>query len=386
MAQSLLIEDRPLTQTLPIEILRCPITRGVLEELSLLELERLNAEICGGRLRHLDGSQVQQTCQAALQTTDGSLVYRIEDGILVLLASLAIARDDTRIHDRVTLPSEDKRAVQDFYDQVGWNKGNSGDFVDAELWEDRRDVAHKYIQKCHMRVSRAIKPAGKYLLDVASGPIQYPEYMSYSNDYKARVCVDISFVALKEAQRKLGAHGIYILGDITNLPMQDGAVDGAVSLHTIYHVPADEQEKAFREIFRVLKPGCTAAVVYCWKSRLIKALRVPARLASLPFRMIRKLGRATSRKRSNLDDKRDERPQKRLYYHAHRYSWLADREWEFPLELRVWRSIDVPLMRAYIHRWLFGRVLLAMLYRMEEWMPRLCGRLGAYPLIVMYKP
>lgn len=383
MAQATLLEDRQRTKAAPTAILRCPITGGILEEMAAHELDQLNEEICLGQLCHFDGSPVRDVCHAALQTVDRALAYRIEEGILVLLPALAMVRDETHFDDRSSLPSADKRAVQDFYDEVGWNKGTSGDFVDAELWEDRRRVSQTYIQNCHRRVGRAIKPAGTYLLDVASGPIQYDEYLSYSRDYAARICVDISFAALTEARRKLGDRGIFILGDITNLPLRDGAVDGAVSLHTIYHVPAGEQSRAFQEIFRVLKPGCSAAVVYCWKSRFVKALKMPARIASLPIRLLRKV---FQRRPSRTHVGQEERPQKRLYYHAHRYSWLSQQDWEFPYEVRVWRSIDVPLMRAYVHRWLLGRALLGVLYRIEECVPRMCGRFGAYPLIVIYKP
>ena len=35
------------------------------------------------------------------------------------------------------------------------------------------------------------------------------------------------------------------LADVTNLPLKNDIVDAVVSLHTIYHVPKDEQRKAF---------------------------------------------------------------------------------------------------------------------------------------------
>ena len=389
MSHSLLVQDRRSALTVPTEILRCPVTRGPLHELSHVELDALNARIADGRMRHLDGSTVEEPCQVALQTADRSLVYRVHDDIAVLLPALAMVPEESLHEHQAYGMSDDKRAVQDFYEAVGWNQGKTGEFVDAELWEDRRPVSRDYIRKCHQRVARHVKPAGRYLLDVASGPIQYDEYLTYSEHYAARICVDISLAALREARRKLGPRGIYILGDITNLPLRDGMVDGAVSLHTIYHVPADEQAAAFDEIFRVLRPGCTAAIVYCWRSGLIKALGLPAKLARWPLRMLRKmvaalLGRSATNRRP--DARSAHTPQEKLYYHAHPYSWFARQAFGFPAEVRTWRSISVPLMRAYVHRWLFGRALLAVLYFVEEHLPHACGRFGAYPLIVIYKP
>lgn len=61
--------------------------------------------------------------------------------------------------------------------------------------------------------------------------------------------------ALREGQKRLATDkGIFILGDLTNLPIADGVIDDAVSLHTIYHIPADLQATAVDEIVRVLKP------------------------------------------------------------------------------------------------------------------------------------
>ena len=117
------------------------------------------------------------------------------------------------------------------------------------------------------------------MLDAGSGPVQYPEYLTYSNGFDFRICVDISFLALKEAQKKIGMKGIYILGDVTNIPLQDNVVDGAVSLHVIYHVPKEEQVTAIRELHRVLKPASSAALVYSWpNSSLMKRWLFPRRI------------------------------------------------------------------------------------------------------------
>jgi ubiquinone/menaquinone biosynthesis C-methylase UbiE len=272
-----------------------------------------------------------------------------------------------------------KRDVQDFYDEVGWVQDGDGVFVDAALFEDLRDVASDYLHACHLRVGQHLPSRGRYLLDVASGPVQYPEYLTYSEQYEARICVDLSYAALRAAQRRLGDHGIYLLGDITNLPLQDGVVDAAVSLHTIYHVPADEQAQAFREVTRVVQSGGRAAVVYVWKNRWIRASLLPARIVQLPGRLLGKLLRA-------VQPHETPQPRPRLHFHAHSYRWFVEQNWPFQYKIRCWRSVTTPLTRCYVHRWLLGRVALRFLLRIEETFPETLGRIGAYPLIMIEKP
>ena len=92
-----------------------------------------------------------------------------------------------------------KEQVRQFYDQIGWQTVSDGTYQNAR-YEDLRPVAREYIHRCHMRVKQALAPSGRLLLDAGSGPIQYPEYLTYSQGYQQRVCLDISIVALEEAR------------------------------------------------------------------------------------------------------------------------------------------------------------------------------------------
>lgn len=373
----------PMTSTVPCpaSILRCPITHGRLQPLRVEELAGVNDRVGRGEMRHPDGTPVRGELKAGYRTSDGQYVYGVRDGIVLLLPTLAMVCRPPHAGDQPAAATlrQEKNAVQDFYDEVGWVQNKGGVFVDAELWEDLRDVTANYIRDCHLRVKQHLPPRGRYLLDVASGPVQYPEYVTYSEDYEARICVDLSYAALQAAQRNLGDRGIYILGDITNLPLQDNAVDAAVSLHTIYHVPADEQAQAFREVARVLQAGGRAAVVYVWKNRWIRAAMLPARLLQLPFRLGRKLFRAVRPPSAS-----DQRP--RLHFHAHKYRWFVEQEWPFAYDIRSWRSVTAAFTKCYFHRWLLGRAALSLLYRCEDAFPRAFGRFGAYPLILIDKP
>ena len=59
---------------------------------------------------------------------------------------------------------------------------------------------------------------------------------------------------------------------------------------------------------------------------------------------------------------------------------------DIPLEIRVWRSVNVRFLRTFIHPHLGGRGLLALIYWLEERFPHYCGEHGVYPLIILRKP
>jgi ubiquinone/menaquinone biosynthesis C-methylase UbiE len=256
-----------------------------------------------------------------------------------------------------------------------------GSFTDASRFEDLRPVSHEYRSRCHLRVNRYLrKPGGKYLLDVASGPIQYPEHRTYSEGYGVRICGDISVQALREARRRLGDTGRYVQCDIVRLPFKTNAVDGVVSLHTVYHVPAGEQSIAFGEIVRVLKPGSRAVVAYDWANH--SPLMTLATSPRLAMRAVRRVFRLME-KRQN---KECGTTAAGLYFHPHGFSWVQQNLISrYNMEIAVWRSVSIPFLRMYVHRWLFGTLFLRCVYRLEEIFPGFLGKSGAYPLFIFTK-
>lgn len=73
-----------------LDILCCPTTQQPLRLLTRNELDQLNRVAGSGALLHADGSTWNDNIVAALITRDGSLIYRIEDDIPVMLADLSI--------------------------------------------------------------------------------------------------------------------------------------------------------------------------------------------------------------------------------------------------------------------------------------------------------
>lgn len=292
--------------------------------------------------------------------------------------------------------TEIKQEVQEFYDQVGWQLVSEDVYQNAR-YEDLRPVSREYIHRCHMRVAQQLKPQGDYILDAGSGPVQYPEYLEYSNGYRYRLCADISITALKEARKRVGDSGLYVVADIATLPFKSEAFDGVICLHTIHHLPEEEHLQAYRELFRVLISNRTAVVVNSWpESKLLEffdpIVRVSQRIRYLYYRMVIKRsfhtnGNSTPNdglQENNSSDHEDS--PKGTHTSRHDVNWINNEVGSFmPVEILVWRSVSVRFLRALIHPWLGGRTWLRLLFWLEERIPHYFGKNGKYPLIVMRK-
>ena len=68
-------------------------------------------------------------------------------------------------------------------------------------------------------------------------------------------CLDYSIDMLGQARKRLGSHAHIkcIQGDVGNLQMENESVDTVVSMNGFHAFP--DKQKAFHEIWRVLKPG-----------------------------------------------------------------------------------------------------------------------------------
>ncbi len=280
-----------------------------------------------------------------------------------------------------------KQQVREFYDQVGWQEIGEGLYQNTH-YEDLRPVSRQYIHRCHLRLLQHLGPSGWYFLDAGSGPIQYPEYLEYSKDYRYRVCADISITALQEARTRIGNHGLFVVADIANLPFKEQAFDGVVSLHTIHHLPEDEHLQAYQELYRLLAWDSTAVVVNGWpSSRMMSAfeplMRLSRRVRSAAGRL-RGESRPERKPRKAKNDRGS--TQKGTFTSRHDYRWVQSVVGaEMPLEILVWRSASVRFLRTLIHTWLGGRYWLRLLYWLEERYPHYFGEVGQYPLIVISK-
>lgn len=288
----------------------------------------------------------------------------------------------------IDMDVEIKQQVREFYDQVGWKEVSEGIYQNAH-YEDLRPVSREYIHRCHMRIMEHLKKNGRYLLDAGSGPIQYPEYLEYSKEYEYRVCLDISIVALQEARKRIGNHGLFVVADIVNLPFKDDVFDGVVSLHTIHHLPINEHLGAYQDLYRVLAHNSKAVVVNGWSNPPV------ARIFAKPIRWTNRL-RGFIRKRLGLPpmgapvvsntNAKQKKKEKSTYVNKNTPAWFQrEVATQVPVDIFVWRSINVRFMRAFIYPGWGGRGLLKLIYWLEEKFPHFLGKNGQYPLVVINK-
>lgn len=339
------------------------------------ELAAMNRALAAGEWMHRDGTTVAAPLQLALGTANRRLVYRIEDEIIWLLADMAIVPATAAAGS--DLPPE-KRVVRAFYDDFGWAKDEAGVFNDTKAFTEVGSQAEVYRRKCNARIGRWLS-GGAVLLDVASGAIPHPEYLDYSNDYETRICVDFSVRALREARQKLGDKGLYLIGDITRLPLADGAVDAVISLHTIYHVPQPEQTGAVDELVRVTRPGGRVVIAYVWgySWAMSAVFRVRGWLGWL-----RRMGRpslvaeeAAAARDTGMPD---------LYFHPQNHDWYArEVASRHAAKLRVWSAVSTAFQTRFFVPGFAGRLVMRLVIAFETAFPWLAGRVGQYPLFVI---
>lgn len=253
--------------------------------------------------------------------------------------------------------------VRNFYSTVGWEEQN-GIMEDTRRFEDLRENARDYVSKCRLRLLRHIPATGEKMLDMASGPIQYPEYLEYSKGFAKRYCVDLSKQALESAAKKIGEHGVFLCGSFFDIELDSDTFDCAISLHTIYHIDRDLQEQAVRKLIRVCKPGAPIVIVYSNPDNLL------TRLA----RMLRKL--------KAIDDVS---LASELYFFAHPLAWWNRFGDEADVHTYPCRSLGSPHQKRLIPDNRLGRTMFSVLYAAEESFPRLFVRYFVYPMIVLTK-
>lgn len=289
-----------------------------------------------------------------------------------------------------------KQSVREFYDQVGWQSIGDTLYQNAQ-YEDLRPVSQEYLHRCHMRVKRHLAQAGTYFLDAGSGPVQYPDYLTYSEGYHGRVCMDISIVALQEARKRVGEHGFYVVADIAHLPFKSDVFDGTSALHTIHHVPMADKLHAYEALHRTLKPGRCMVVVDGWTNAFLMT-----RLSGF-MAFMKRLRAWRESKTAEVSVEADEidgaiaATKKSAESHASSPAGTFVEKFDadglielltgrMDFEILVWRSVSVPFLRSVIYPDWGGRFWLKVIYWIEERFPRLLGRIGQYPLVVIRKP
>jgi ubiquinone/menaquinone biosynthesis C-methylase UbiE len=264
--------------------------------------------------------------------------------------------------------SDAEYIVNKFYNEIGWET-HEGTTEDAKRFEDLRTCASEYVSKCRLRVLRHIPKKGKNIIDMASGPLQYPEYLDYSRGFNKRYCIDLSAKALSEAKKKISDHGVFIQGSFFDAMFEENFFDCAISLHTIYHIDKDTQEAAVRKLLRITKPRRPVIIVYSNPNALV------ARLI-LPFRWIRR------KWNSRLGKSKEHR---NLYFFAHPIDWWNRFSDIADIKIYPWRSLDTRTQKLLIPNNAIGKSILQILFLAEDRFPSFFVNYFQYPMIVLTK-
>jgi ubiquinone/menaquinone biosynthesis C-methylase UbiE len=263
------------------------------------------------------------------------------------------------------------KSVTDFYTGSGWET-DGGATKDARKFEDLRSCAKEYVSKCRLRVLDHIPATGENILDMASGPIQYEEYLEYSKNFKKRYCVDLSSKALSDAEKKIGDHGEYWHGDFLEMDLPANFFDCSISIHTIYHIDKDNQEAAVRKLLEVTKPGAPVIIIYSNPDTIMKRLH-----------WIR--GKTKHQKKNQGIKDTHEESEVDLYFHAHPLAWWARFKDVATVQILPWRTFaSHHQKRLFPNNWI-GKRLLPLLYILEESLPNIFVKYFQYPMIILKK-
>ena len=230
--------------------------------------------------------------------------------------------------------------VKEYYDKIGWKK-EKGKYIDTLTFSS--DKGTKYKKTGNDKLREMIGET-EILLDVACGA------MPFDSKAKKQICMDFSITAVKEAKLNK-PDGLFVLGDITNLPLKDNSVTDSISLHTIYHVAKEKQAQAIEEIRRVSQKKCYIIYNTGKHATLVNILTFPLQLWNW------------SEKRINPNSKR------KLYFYAHDYRWLE----KFG-KLETYRLLNENGIKLY-------SIFLGLAAKIEKHLPR-----HAYhPLLIIDK-
>ena len=143
-----------------------------------------------------------------------------------------------------------------FYDGMMTYSTLSGKTICRLIWNMNQEKNLRYIEQALSGVPEDF--AGKLLeVPVGTGVLTMPVYKDLPD--ADITCLDYSADMMNAARKKAEAAGIknitFRQGDVGALPFDDGSFDIVLSLNGFHAFP--DKEAAYRETFRVLKPGGT---------------------------------------------------------------------------------------------------------------------------------
>jgi 2-polyprenyl-3-methyl-5-hydroxy-6-metoxy-1,4-benzoquinol methylase len=249
--------------------------------------------------------------------------------------------------------------VYKFYNEGGWSESKKNT-KDAKLFEDLRVVAREYVSHCRKKINNHISNNGVNILDFASGPLQYKEYLDYSKNFKIRHCVDFSKEAIRKAKKKLGRKGKYYCKDFLKVNFKKNFFDTIVSLHTIYHIPKNEQAKVIKKLIYISKKNTPIIIVY-----------------SNPETILNKIKNFFYKKKKNSNND--------IYFYCHKNEWWKQFSKLAEVKLYPWRSFASQHQKLLFPNNIIGQFMFKILMVLERKFPDFFTKFFQYPIIVLKK-
>ena len=347
---------QPLTR-----ILSCPRSGGALRMVAVADLPE--------SLFRGQSFDVLDPMSALLVSDEAQIAYPVFGIIISFLAEheISINSSDYKLAD--DNGEAIKRSVTEYYDTHGWQKNPEGVYHDTAGNAAEQGPYRTYERQTNLDLLENWS-GGEFILDAASGAIAMTEYLAYSCFFRHRVCVDMSYMALKQACQKLGTKGFYVLSDICRLPFSDDVFEGVVSGYTIQHIPFDQQERAVGQLYRVLRPGKTACIVTAYSGHPVRDLGL-------------KLWHAFRNPQSSAEGGNEARPQ--LYMATQPLRWWRKtaRELGALVSIRSFRLLGKREFELYCRN--SYRMMRAM-RSLETLFPQLLAPLSAIVCVNLAKP
>lgn len=186
-----------------------------------------------------------------------------------------------------------------FYDGQMLGTTRLGRWMLKHVWRMTREDALEYQAMAFETIPKDF--SGRLLeVPVGTGVISMPVFQALS--HADITCVDYSETMMAMAQDRARTMGIsnvrFQQGDVGKLPFEDASFDAVVSLNGFHAFP--DKEAAYRETFRVLKPGgIFTGCFYVEKAnahtdRIIRLFYIRTGFFTPPFETVESLQRRLS--------------------------------------------------------------------------------------------
>lgn len=248
--------------------------------------------------------------------------------------------------------------VSKFYNEHGW-KLKDNVTTDANLFEDLRDCSKEYVKICRLKINKHIPKKGNNILDFASGPIQYNEYLTYSKNFKKRHCVDFSKDAILTAKKKLGLKGVYYCEDFIKLKFKKNFFDCSLSLHTIYHINKNLQKNVVKKLINITKKNSPIIIIYSNPNTILNK--------------IKKILKYKNKKKA------------KIYFYCHPIKWWRQFEKYADIKIYPWRSFSSQHQKILFPDNFIGKIMFKLLLILENNFKNFFSKNFQYYFVVIKK-